>query len=169
MLVQSLPCFGVSFYVPGEGACAVGCRLAESCRAAYLARAAELAAESPSPLAEDERRFVLEHGGPPESADSPAGCVEPARPRKRATRWTDEKRRPLDESKPSSVAALAAEVLRAAGRPMHVRAVTAEVMQVAAARGVALGGKTPDATVGLALRQLREVRQVGRGMYAWGD
>ena len=166
MLVQSLPCYGVSFYVPGEGACAVGCRLAEDCRAAYLTRAVELAAESPAALAEDERRFVLEHSAPPAAPD-PARRVEPGRSRRRPTRWTDDKRRPLHAAQPSSIAALAAEVLRAAERPMHVRAVTSEVMQLAADRGVSLGGKTPAATVGLALRQLLEVKQVGRGMYAW--
>ena len=166
MLDQPVACYGISFFVPGEGACGVGCRLAASCRSAYLASASTVLTENPAALADDERRFVLEHTAPAApQVEQPAA----REPRKSPTCWTGEKRRPLSKLKASSVATLAAEVLQAAGQPMHVRAVTEEVLQIASSRGIVLGGKTPAATVGLALRQLCEVKQVGRGTYAWID
>lgn len=66
-----------------------------------------------------------------------------------------------------NLSVLAAEVLREAGRPLHVREVTAKLTALARERGVRLAGKTPEATVGVAVRRARGVERVGRGMYRW--
>jgi hypothetical protein len=75
--------------------------------------------------------------------------------------------RPLEVFKPTSVASLAVEVLRAAAAPLHVCDITAEVLALATARGIRLAGRTPVATVGLALRRVHGVERVGRGVYIW--
>lgn len=61
MTDQIPACFSVSYFNPGEGECAVGCRLAERCKPAYLAQARELLAANPSGLTDEEHAFVLEH------------------------------------------------------------------------------------------------------------
>ncbi len=153
-------CFGISYFVPGEGACEAGCRIAKGCRDCYLDAAAAHLGE----LAPDERLFVLSHR-PARLAIVPPAGQEPHR--KAPAAWTDERRRPLSSFPARSVPVLAAEVVCAAGRPLHVREIAAEVARIAPARGVRFGGKTPEATVGLALRQVQEVERVGRGQYRW--
>ncbi len=174
-------CFGRSFFVPGEGACNAGCRLADRCRAAYLGHARAALASHPSELSEDERLFVIGTGGAPATGQVPAArpapvlelcaptaaCTTDPATRKVSRPWTDARRRPLASFRPASVSALAVEVLRAAGRPLHVREVAALVQRDAATRGVRLAGRTPHASVGLALRQVQGVQQVGRGLYVW--
>jgi hypothetical protein len=221
MTDQIPACFSVSYFNPGEGECAVGCRLAERCKPAYLAQARELLAANPSGLTDEEHAFVLEHAFaaapakparkrrsprlkvvPADVAPAPAPAAAPTSPadggslsdgerariealvkqveatvagqgaersatRKSSEPWTDARRRPLSSFKPASVPALAAEVLRAAGRPLHVREVAAEVAKRAAAHGAPLTTKTPAATVGLSLRLVRGVKIVARGTYAW--
>ncbi len=181
-------CFGLSFFAPGEGPCNTGCSLAQRCRATYFESALRVLASEPTALAEDEHAYLLTQQEEAEKVTPEALCAPerahieelcaraagvvrggctPSAPRKAPERWTEARRRPLSSFKPTSVPALAAEVLRSAARPLHVRDVTAEVQALAAARGARLGGRTPEATVGLSLRRIQGVEQVGRGTYLW--
>ncbi len=167
-------CFGRSYFVPGEAVCGAVCRTADRCRETYLDHARATLAADPGALVAEERLYVLASAAQT-SAEAgralvalPPPTEEPTEPsRKLPERWSDTRRRPLESFKPASVPALAVEVLRAAGRRLHAPGVPARVLPLAAARGVRLGGKTPQATVGLALRQVRGVELVGRGMYTW--
>ncbi len=168
------PCFGTSYFLPGDGPCETGCRLAQDCRAAYLVRSGEALAANPAALATDERVYVLSHRPHPhlvalpggDSAEPDVSTPAPA-PKSTRARWTADHRRPLASFSARSVPAIVTEVLRTAGQPLHVREVAAEVLSMAAERGVRIGGKTPEATVGLALRQVREIERAGRGTYVW--
>jgi hypothetical protein len=149
------PCFGSSFFLPGEGPCNAGCRLAEECRRAYLVQTGVVLAANPAALAADERIYVLSHRPHPHLVALPGGdvaepVVAPSAPATKPTRtqWTADHRRPLASFPVRSVPALAAEVLRNAPQPLHVREVAVEVLRIAAERGVRIGGKTPEATVG---------------------
>ena len=167
------PCFATSYFLPGDGPCETGCRLAQDCRAAYLVRSGEALAGNPAALAADERVYVLSHRPHPHLVALP--CLDAAEPEvtipapAKSTRaqWTADHRRPLASFPARSVPALAAEVLRHAPQPLHVRDVAVEVLRIAAERGVRIGGKTPEATVGLSLRQVLEIERVGRGRYCW--
>ena len=168
------PCFGSSFFLPGEGPCNAGCRLTEACRSAYLVRSGEALAANPAALAADERIYVLSHRPHPHLVALPSGDVAEPQPVSPApatktprAKWTADHRRPLASFTARSVPALVAEVLRIAAQPLHVRDIAAEALSIAAERGVRIGGKTPEATVGLALRQVLEIERVGRGRYCW--
>jgi hypothetical protein len=180
-------CFGISFFAPGEGPCNTGCSLAQRCRSLYLESAQRALAAEPGALCEDERAYLLTQRA--ESAPATPisenerghiedlcaraeavvsggfGVASPPAPRKAPERWTDARRRPLSAFKPTSVTARAVEVLRAAAGPLHVCDIAAEVLALATERGIRLGGATPAATVGLALRKVEGVRRVGRGVY----
>ncbi len=168
------PCFATSYFLPGDGPCETGCRLAQDCRAAYLVRSGEALAGNPAALSADERVYVLSHRPHPhlvalpcrEAAEPEVTTPAPATKTPRA-KWTADHRRPLASFTARSVPALVAEVLRIAAQPLHVRDIAAEALSIAAARGVRIGGKTPEATVGLALRQVLEIERVGRGRYCW--
>ncbi len=167
-------CYTVSFFAPGEGACSASCRLASACQVGYLANARVALARQPSALSDDERAYVDDQF--PESASSSrlhlrAVKDEPAPVAGEQSASTRGRPgappRPLGTFRHASVAALAVEVLQAAGRWMHVRDLTAEVLRLAPERGVRLGGRTPEATVGSALRQVQGVELLGRGDYRW--
>ncbi len=171
LVAQEPACFGRSYFTPGAGPCNLGCRLAAGCRAESLVRARAILRAAPAALDAEERAFVASHEDrrePPALAEViPLERDQARRPR---APWTAEHRRPVESFKPTSVAALAVEVLRAAALPLHVDAIATEVLRIAPARGARLAGKTPAATVGLALRHVAGVGRVGRGTYAWqGD
>lgn len=155
-------CYGVSFYVPGEGQCSLGCSFEAACREAYIGQACT----SPEKLADEERSWLQLALGvaaqPPVTAPAPP----PPGKRKRPERWTEADRKPLASFKPDSVAVTAAGVLREHGRAMHLSEITDAVLARMAAPP---SGKTPRASVGLALRNVLEVRSIGRGMYEWTD
>ncbi len=168
LAAQEPACFGRSYFTPGTGACDLGCRLAGACRAQYLEQASAILRAEPAALDEHERAFVESHE---ERRERPALAevipLERIRSRRARAPWTAAHRRPAESFKPTSVAALAVEVLQSAAGPLHVDAIAAEVVRLAPTRGARLDGKTPAATVGLALRHVAGVVRVGRGTYAW--